>query len=35
MKPGNMSSHSIHLTEEDADISEAVMWLERAIQKSL
>jgi hypothetical protein len=35
MKPGSMCSHAIHLTKEDADISETVMWLERAIQRTL
>ncbi len=35
MKPGSMCSHAIYLNEEDAEISEAIMWLERAIQRTL
>jgi hypothetical protein len=35
MKAGSMCSHAIHLTEEDADISEVLLWLERAIQRTL
>lgn len=35
MKAGSMCSHAIHLTEEDADISEVLLWLERAVQRTL
>jgi hypothetical protein len=35
MKTGSMCSHVIHLTEEDADISEVLLWLERAVQRTL
>ncbi len=35
MNAGSMCSHAIHLTEEDADISEVLLWLERAIQRTL
>jgi len=35
MKAGSMCSHAIHLTEKDADISEVLLWLERAIQRTL
>jgi len=35
MKAGSMCSHAIHLTEEGADISEVLLWLERAVQRTL
>ena len=35
MKTGSMCSHVIHLKDPEASIDEAVMWLERAIQRTL
>jgi hypothetical protein len=35
MKAGSMCSHAIHVMEEDADISEVLLWLERALKMTL
>jgi hypothetical protein len=35
MKAGSMCSHAIHVMEEDADTSEVLLWLERALKMTL
>ena len=35
MKAGSMCSHAVHYTDAEADVSEAIMWLERAMQRTL
>lgn len=34
MKAGSMCSHAIHLTDKDADVSEVLLWIKRAIQRT-